>query len=70
MYDIIKHDACTFRTPSHPSRIINFLTLGGGIHTFPHINDTIGLLVCTVSVPAENLISAQQFPQNQHTRKR
>jgi hypothetical protein len=26
-----------------------------------HIGKTIGLLVCTVSVPAENLILAQQF---------
>jgi hypothetical protein len=37
------------------------LTLGGGIHTFSHIGETIGLLVYDVSVPPENLISAQQF---------
>jgi hypothetical protein len=27
-----------------------------------HIGKTIGLLVCAVSVPVENLILAQQFP--------
>jgi hypothetical protein len=36
--------------------------LGGGIHTLSHIGKTIGLLVYAVSVPAENLILAQQFP--------
>jgi hypothetical protein len=36
--------------------------LGGGIHTLPHIGETISLLDCAVSVPAENLILAQQFP--------
>jgi hypothetical protein len=29
---------------------------------FSHKGETIGLLVCAVSVPVENLISAQQFP--------
>jgi hypothetical protein len=36
--------------------------LGGGIHTLSHIGETIGLLVYAIRVPAENLISAQQFP--------
>jgi hypothetical protein len=38
------------------------LTLGGGIHTLSHIGETIGILVCAVSVPAEDYILAQQFP--------
>jgi hypothetical protein len=40
------------------------LTLGGGggIHTLSHTGETIGLQRCIVSVPAENFISAQQFP--------
>jgi hypothetical protein len=29
---------------------------------FSHIGKTIGLLGCAISVPIENLISAQQFP--------
>jgi hypothetical protein len=36
--------------------------LGSGIHTLSHIGETIGRLVYAVSVPAENLILAQQFP--------
>jgi hypothetical protein len=62
MYGMNKHDACTFRTSSHPSRIFKILMLGGGIHTRSHIGETIGLLVCAISVPAENCISAQQLP--------
>jgi hypothetical protein len=27
-----------------------------------HIDETIGLLVCAVSVPADDSIAAQQFP--------
>jgi hypothetical protein len=54
MYDMNKHDACTFHTSSHPSRILKFLTLGGGIHTLSHIGKTISLLICAVSVPAED----------------
>jgi hypothetical protein len=62
MYDMNKHDACMFRTSSHPSRIFKILTLGGGLHTRYHIGKTIGLLVYAVSVPVENYILAQQFP--------
>jgi hypothetical protein len=36
--------------------------LGGGIHTLSHIGENIGLLVYAIRVLAENLISAQQFP--------
>jgi hypothetical protein len=36
--------------------------LGSGINMLSHIGETIGLLVYAISVPAENLISAQQFP--------
>jgi hypothetical protein len=59
MYVMNKHDACTFHTSSHSSRIFKILTLGGGIHTRSHIGETIGLLACAVSVPTENCILAQ-----------
>jgi hypothetical protein len=38
------------------------LALGGGIHTLSHIGETIGLQRYVVSVPTENFILAQQFP--------
>jgi hypothetical protein len=36
--------------------------LGGGIHTLSHIGKTIGLLIYTISILTENVISTQQFP--------
>jgi hypothetical protein len=42
--------------------------LGDGIHMLSHIDETIGLLVCAVRVPTEDLILAHNFPIK-HTRK-
>jgi hypothetical protein len=68
MYDMNKYDACTFRMSSHPSRTLEFFMLGDGKHMLSHIGETISLLVCAVSVPVENCISAHNFPIK-HTRK-
>jgi hypothetical protein len=66
MYDMNKHDACTFHMSSHPSRILKFLTLGDGIHTLYHIGKTTSLLICAVSVPAEDSFQRRN-PKKKHT---